>query len=67
MEVFVGGALMIDWVIFFLWAMAKTATRALRGDQFNSELATGRYSLVYQKFVVLARYRRRGLCVCSNR
>ena len=41
MEVFLGGALIIAWVIVLLWAMAKTAARALRGDQFNSGLAMG--------------------------
>ena len=41
MEVFLGGALIIAWVIVLLWAMAKTAARALRGDPFNSGLAMG--------------------------
>jgi hypothetical protein len=41
MEVFLGGALIVAWVIVLLWAMAKTAARALRGDQFNSGLAMG--------------------------
>jgi hypothetical protein len=41
MEVFLGGALIIAWVIVLLWAMAKTAARALRCDQFNSGLAMG--------------------------
>jgi hypothetical protein len=41
MEVVVGGALIIASVIVLLWAMAKTAARALRGDQFNSGLAMG--------------------------
>jgi hypothetical protein len=35
MEVFLGGALIIAWVIILLWAMAKAAARALRGDQFT--------------------------------
>jgi hypothetical protein len=60
MEVFLGGALIIAWVIVLLWAMAKTAARALRGDQFNSGLGNGPHcrrsdsgwhSLVYKKFV----------------
>jgi hypothetical protein len=40
MEVFLGGALIVAWVIVLLWAMAKTAARALRGDQFNSGLGS---------------------------
>ena len=71
MEVFLGGALIIAWVIVLLWVVAKTAARALRGDQFNSGPAMGLIAgaaiAVYQKFVVLARYHRRGLCACSNR
>jgi hypothetical protein len=72
MEAFLGGALIIAWVIVLLWVVAKSAARALRGDQFNSGPATGLicrrsdsgwHSLVYQKFVVLARYDRRGLFV----
>jgi hypothetical protein len=39
MEVFLGGALMIAWVIVLLWAMAKPQLARLRGDQFNSGLA----------------------------